>query len=84
MLQHKFREPAQTECAAPNVFVPKKDGTVRFYDDYRRLNVLTKRDSYPIPRMAKCIDFLAKATIFSALDSTVNTDKWKWRRGTVT
>jgi len=32
------------------------------------LNVVTKKDSYPLPRIDDCIDSLNKATIFSTLD----------------
>eukprot|EP00171_Calliarthron_tuberculosum_P021566 IDg21566t1 len=37
--------------------------------DYRRLNAVTKRDSYPIPRMDDCIDSLGTAEIFTSLDA---------------
>jgi len=50
------------------VLVPKKDGTLRFCVDYRLLNVMTNKDSYPLPRMDECIDSLGEATIFSTLD----------------
>ena len=47
-----------TDWAALVVFAPKKDGTLQFCVDYRRLNALTVRDTYPIPRMDECIDSL--------------------------
>jgi len=50
------------------VLVPKKDGTLRFCVDYRLLNVVTKKYSYPLARMDECIDSLGEATIFSTLD----------------
>lgn len=53
----------------------EKDGTLRFCVDYRRLNALTVRDSYPIPRMDECIDSLADATIFTTLDA--NSGHWQ-------
>jgi len=62
-------EPAQTEWASPIVFAPKKDGAMRFCVDYRRLNAMTLRDSYPIPRMDECIDSLGDANIFTTLDA---------------
>jgi hypothetical protein len=61
-------EPAQSEWASPVVFAPKADGTLRFCVDYRRLNLATVKDSYPIPRMDECIDSLGDASIFSTLD----------------
>ena len=61
-------EPAQSEWASPVVFAPKADGTLRFCVDYRRLNLATMKDSYPIPRMDECIDSLGDAEIFSTLD----------------
>ncbi len=36
--------------------------------NYRKLNAITVRDPYPIPRMDKCIDSLRSAKIFSTLD----------------
>jgi len=61
-------EPTSSEWGLSVVFVPKKDGTLRVCVDYRLLNVLTKKDSYPLPRMDECIDSLCEATIFSTLD----------------
>jgi len=61
-------EPTSSELGFPVVLVPKKDGTLRFGVDYRLLDVVTKKDSYPLPRMDECIDSLIEATIFSTLD----------------
>ena len=68
MLEKGVIEPATTDWASPIVFVPKADGSLRFCVDYRRLNAMTVRDSYPIPRMDECIDSLGSATVFSTLD----------------
>jgi len=48
--------------------VPKPDGSVRFCIDYRKLNVMTVKDAYPIPRMDACVDSLGDARVFSTLD----------------
>jgi len=61
-------EPTSSEWCFPVVLVPKMDGTLRFCVDHRLLNVVTKKDSYPLPRMDECIDSLVEATIFSTLD----------------
>jgi len=61
-------EPTSSEWGPPVVLVSKKDGALRFCVDYRLLSVVTKKDSYPLPRMDECIDSLGEATIFSTLD----------------
>jgi hypothetical protein len=38
--------------------VPKSGGSTRFCIDSRRLNAITVRDSYPLPRIDECIDSL--------------------------
>ncbi len=42
--------------ASPIVLVKKKDGTTRFSIDYRRLNDITIKDLYPLPRIEDCLD----------------------------
>ena len=49
-------EPSNSEWADPVLFVPKKDGRLRFCVDYRKVNEMTLKDSYPLPRMDDCID----------------------------
>lgn len=67
MLFENIIESAQTEWAAQIVFVPKKDGIPRFWKTYSKLNAITERDPYPIPRMHEYIDLLGKETVFSTL-----------------
>ena len=62
-------EPLNSDWAAPVLFAPKKDGRLRFCIDYRRLNEITVKDSYPIPRMDECIDSLGDAAVFTSLDA---------------
>lgn len=75
LLRMDVIEPAQTEWASPIVFAPKKDGSLRFSVEYRKLNTVNVRDSYPIPRMDECIDSLGQATIFTTLDA--NSGYWQ-------
>ncbi|KAL2086778.1 hypothetical protein ACEWY4_017837 [Coilia grayii] len=56
--------------ASPAVIVLKKDGSVRFCCDYRRLNQVTCKDAYPLPRVDELLDALGKAQLFSTLDLT--------------
>ena len=46
----------------------KKDGTIRFCIDYRKLNDVTVKDSYPIPRIDTTLDALSGAKWFSTID----------------
>ena len=62
-------EPSNSEWAAPVLFAPKKDDRLRFCIDYRKLNTMTIKDSYPLPRMDECIDSLGDARIFTTLDA---------------
>lgn len=39
--------------------------------DYRKLNEVTEYDIYPLPRINKVIDELAKSKILSTLDATI-------------
>ncbi|KAL6487816.1 hypothetical protein MHYP_G00044420 [Metynnis hypsauchen] len=54
--------------ASPAVIVIKKDGSVRFCCDYRRLNQVTCKDEYPLPRVEDSLDALGGAQLFSTLD----------------
>ena len=69
MLKAGVIEPSNSEWASPVLFAPKKDGRIRFCIDYRRLNTLTVKDSYPLPRMDECIDSLGDAQVFTTLDA---------------
>jgi hypothetical protein len=53
--------------SSPAVVV-QKDGTYRFCIDYRKLNVVTKPDLFPLPRIDDLLDQLGKAKYFSTLD----------------
>ena len=54
--------------ASPVVLVTKKDGSLRFCIDYRRLNLLTVKDAMPLPMISDTLDVLAGSCWFTSLD----------------
>lgn len=68
MLRDDVIRPSRSPWAAPVVLVKKKDGTLRFCVDYRRLNKITKKDVYPLPRIDDALDRLCSAKYFSSMD----------------
>jgi hypothetical protein len=55
---------------APVLFVPKPDGSMRMFVDYRALNKITIKSKYPLPRIDDLMDNLSGAKVFSSLDLT--------------
>jgi len=68
MLTNDIIEPSQSNWSSPCLLVPKSDGTYRFCTDYRKVNTVTKSDSYPIPRVEDCIDRIGCAQYVSKID----------------
>ena len=60
--------PSKNLFSSPIVMVPKKDGTNRMCIDYRKLNGISVKDAYPLPRIGQTIDALQGAGFFSSLD----------------
>ena len=59
---------SESPWASRVVMVKKKDGTLRFCVDYRRLNDETVKDSYPVPRPRDMFDAMEGSKYFSTLD----------------
>lgn len=68
MLKKNVIHESSSPWAGPVILVRKKDGTWRFRVDYRRLNAVTKKDVYPLPRIDDAIDCLSSASYFSSVD----------------
>ena len=60
--------PSQSPWCNALVFVQKKDGTLHFCVDFCRLNVCTKKDSYPLPWIQEALESMAGAMHFSTMD----------------
>ena len=50
--------------------VPKENKEIRLCVDYRRLNDITVKNAYPLPRIDEIFDTLSRAKIFSIVDAT--------------
>ena len=68
MLDHNIAVPSFSSWASPSLLVDKSDKSPRFCTDYRKVNKVTKPDSYPLPRMEDCIDQVGAAKFVSTFD----------------
>ena len=68
LLDNDFIEPSQSEWSSPCILVPKPDGTFRMCTDYRKVNSVTKTDTFPIPRIDDCTDNILQAKYVAKFD----------------
>ena len=68
MLTDDIIEPSNSPWSSPILLCLKKDNTWRFCIDYRKLNQLTRKDAYPLPRIDTSLDSLGGNKWFSTID----------------
>jgi len=68
MRKHGIVKPAASPWASNVVLMKKKDGTLRFCIDYRRLNSVTRQDSYPLSLIDNFLNALSASSWYSTLD----------------
>jgi len=68
LLEKGFIRKSTSPAGAPVLFVRKKDGTLRLVIDYRKLNDMTIRNSYPLPLISELLDRVKGAKVFTKLD----------------
>lgn len=60
--------PSKSAWSSPIVLLDKPDGSKRFCIDFRKVNMVTKRDAYPLPQVTVILDRLRDARYLSSLD----------------
>ena len=68
MMAKDVIQPSHSPWSSPIILVRKKDGSTRFCVDFRKVNSITKKDAYPLPRVDDTLDTLGGSKIFSTLD----------------
>ena len=68
MLKQDLIEPSNSPWASPVIFIKKITGEWWFCIDYRRLNAVTTKDVYPLPRIEDALNQLEGSKIFSIMD----------------
>ena len=70
MLENDLIEPSDSPWSSPCVLVPKPgQDSFHFCTGYRMVNMVTKADAYPIPRIDDCIDNVGNANFITKIDS---------------
>ena len=70
LLQQDLLEESCSPWSSPVVLVKKKNGQWLFCIDYRRVNEVTVKDAYPLPRIDDSLDALRGSEWFTTLDLT--------------
>ena len=59
---------SKSPWCSPVRLVRKKDGSIRVCVDFRKVNNVTEKDAYPIPRIEDLFSYLKPARVFTTLD----------------
>ena len=67
LLAKGYIRQSKSPYGAPVLFADKKDEKLRLYEDYRTLNKVTVKNSYPLPQIDDLFDRLAGAKYLSRI-----------------
>ena len=68
MLAANVIQPSRSPRSFPIVMVDRKDGSKRFCTDFRKLSLISKKLSWPLPVIDHLLAVLGKADFFTTLD----------------
>ena len=77
MMASDVIEPSSSPWSAPVALIKKKDGDERFCIDYRKLNSITKKDVYPLPRCDEILELLSRGVPSTRLDLDLVRGYWQ-------
>lgn len=63
-----YIRPSKSPLSSPVFFIKKKDGKLRFIQDYRKLNKITVKNRYPLPLVSDIVGRLKGAWYFTKFD----------------
>ena len=67
-LKQGIIRPSRSPYASQVVIVRKKTGEIRLCIDFRALNAITVRDSFPLPRIEEALQAVKSAMCFTSID----------------
>jgi hypothetical protein len=62
--------PSKSAWSSPVVLVNKPGGSIRICIDYRKLNMISLSDGYPVPRISEVFEQIGNAQYLSRFDLT--------------
>ena len=68
LLDKGFIQPSVSPWGAPVLFMKKKDDTLRMCIDHRKINKVTVKNKYPLPRNEDLFDQLKETGVFLKID----------------
>ena len=83
LLEKGIIEPSFSPWAAPLVPVRKKSGVLRLCIDFRALNAVTRKDSFPLPNLADAVGQFIDNKYFSSLDLLAGYHQIEMDKGSV-
>ena len=68
MIKHDVSEPSDSPWTSPVLVVKKPGAAPRFCGDFRKLNNITEKDSFPLPRIEDILSSVGDAQYYSTMD----------------